>query len=277
MARNRLVIWCFLSVLLVTNAAAGQDARRSAIGMPSRWEQVVLPGSELEVVPGDRKDPIVLRIVASYPHGTAYRYDLEYYGLDAGSFDLRKYLRRKDGTQIAELPSLPVTIEAKLPPGQIAPHDLTIRRAPSLGGYRLALWLGGALWVCGVVAILLVGRKKKAKAAEMEARPRTLADRLRPLVEKARNGQLTQPQRAELERMLLAYWRVRLDLGQMKPTEAFAELRRHPEAGPLLTALENWLHRPLSPVEMDVSVLLAPYQNLPAETLQLEAVAGRAM
>ena len=54
----------------------------------------------------DRRAPVVLRIVDVYPHGTAFRYDLEYYGLEPGTFDLRDYLRRKDGSSTADLPPI---------------------------------------------------------------------------------------------------------------------------------------------------------------------------
>jgi hypothetical protein len=255
MRSTRLPILC---LLLTAIPAAAQEPRHSGIGVPVKWEQLVLPGTELEVVPGQRKDHVVLRIVATYPHGTAFRYDLEYYGLDPGSFDLKKYFRRKDGTSADDLPPLPVAFDAKLPPGQIAPHELRNLRSPWLGGYRLALWIGGGLWVVGLAA---------------DTKPRTLADKLRPLVEKARKGELSPIERGDLERTLLAYWRVRLDLGDMKPPEAFGQLRRHPEAGPLLTALETWLHRPGPPAEVDVTKLLEPFQNLPAETAEPVAVA----
>ena len=61
----------------------------------------VLPGSELEVKPIGERTPIVLRIVRVFPHGTAFRYDLEYYGLEPGSFDLKDYLQRKDRSSTA--------------------------------------------------------------------------------------------------------------------------------------------------------------------------------
>jgi hypothetical protein len=265
---------CIATALLTD--AFGQEAQRSAIGMPVRREQLVLPGSELEVVPGDRKDPVVLRIVASYPHGTSYRYDLEYYGLDPGTFDLRKYLRRKDGSSSADLPSLPVTFEARLSADRFAPNDLPNRHLPWLGGYRLLLGLAGGVWIAGLAAILFWGRRRKAAGATADARPLTLAERLRPLVQKARTGELTLGQRAELERTLLAYWRTRLNLGELKPTEAFAQLRRHPDAGPLLAALESWLHRPGSAQDIDLAELLAPYQHLPAEAEAAAPLAGRA-
>src|SRR5438876_7853227 len=80
----------------------GEDLRATTVGMPARIEQLVLPGSELEVKPlEDRRQPVVLRIVTSYPHGTAFRYDLVYYSLEPGEFDLRDYLRRKDGSSSA--------------------------------------------------------------------------------------------------------------------------------------------------------------------------------
>jgi hypothetical protein len=102
------------------------------------------------------------------------------------------------------------------------------------------------------------------------ARQVTLAQRLRPLVERARRGELAPAERAELERTLLAYWRRRLDLGG-NAAEAMATLRRHEQAGPLIEALERWLHRPSSGADVDadgemggeIGALLAPYESAP--------------
>ena len=59
--------------------------------MPGRLEGVVLPGPELEGEASRRPQAstIVLRVARVYPHGTAFRYDLEYYGLEPGTHDLR--------------------------------------------------------------------------------------------------------------------------------------------------------------------------------------------
>src|SRR5262245_22427723 len=71
-----------------------EDRRTSTVGMPARIDQIVLPGTELEVKPLEgRRAPVVLRIVSVAPHGTAFRYDLEYYGLEKGTFDLKNELR----------------------------------------------------------------------------------------------------------------------------------------------------------------------------------------
>jgi hypothetical protein len=235
--------------------------------MPARIEQVVLPGPELEARrPEGSREPVVLRVVNAYPHGTAFRYDLEYYGLEPGTFNLADYLVRQDGTPASGLPELRVEVRPLLPPGQVEPHALEPVRPPWLGGYRAWMIVAGVVWVLGLGAILFAGRRRK-KGAGAAGRPLTLAERLRPMVEGAVAGRLSPAELADLERTLLAYWRRRLGLERRKPAEALAELRRHPEAGPLLEQLETWLHRPNAAGRVDVAALLKPYQDLPAEAL----------
>jgi hypothetical protein len=254
-------------------AAAGASSgprSTSTVGMPAMVEQVVLSGTELEVRPiEDRRAPVVLRITAAYPHGSAFRYDLSYYGLEPGEYDLKELLRRKDGTPASDLPPIQVKVNPTLPPGQVEPHALMLGQSPSLGGYRLLLALGGSLWCAGLAAILLLGRHKRSLAEAATSRPVTLADSLRPLVDAAVAGKLDRGQHAELERLLIGYWRRRLNLEQARPPDAIAAMREHPEAGPLLRKLEEWLHRPddeSGPV--DVADLLRPYQNLASHALE---------
>lgn len=258
-----------LVLLAAVSALYGDEERVSTVGRPARIEQLVLPGTELEVKPITETTVIVLRLVRVFPHGSAFRYDLEYYGLEAGTFDLKDYVQRKDRSSTTDLPSLPVTIRSILPPGQIKPHALTPQTAPRLGGYRFLLFLAGVLWLIGLVVLLLVGRQRAA-ARSAAVRRQTLAERLRPLVEGAMTGQLPPTRLAELERTLIAYWERRLDLRHHKPIEALDALRRHAEAGPLLRQLETWLHRPGGDAAVDVAALLTPYQNAPAEALEQE-------
>jgi hypothetical protein len=247
--------------------ALAEDQRSSTVGMPARIDELVLPGPELEARPvDDHKLPVVLRVVRVDPHGTAFRYSLVYYGLEPGEFELRDYLRRKDGGSTAELPPLRVTIRPVLAPGQVLPNAPQSRALPFLGGYRVALWVGAILWLLGLAVILFAGRGRRRRSGLGGAKPITLADRLRPLVEGAMAGTLTSGQRAELERMLLAYWRRRLGLETMSLPETFAVLRAHADAGPLLEHLEEWLHRPSPETSVDVTALLQPYRSVPAET-----------
>jgi hypothetical protein len=246
-----------------------QETRVSTVGLPAR-AQLVLPGSELKVKRPERKDPLVLRIVSVSPHGAAFRYEFEYYGLEKGTFDLRDYLRRKDGSSTADLRPIPARIESVLPPGQVRPNDLQPAETPRPGGYWLALTVGGALWVLGLLAILFIGRRR-CKTLQAVTRPATVADRLRPLIEGAMAGKLGPDRLAELERGLILFWSRRLGLLDRKPHEALAELRHHPEAGPLLAQLEIWLHRPSPLATIDVAALLEPYRTAPADAFDVEA------
>ncbi len=259
-----LAVW----MCAVAELAAAEDQRTTTVGVPARINDLVLPGTQLEVIPlEDRRSPIVTRIVRSFPHGTAYRYDLVYYGLEPGEFDLRDYLRRQDGSSTDDLPEISVDVQPVLPAGQIGPNALDAETAPYLGGYWLAMIIGGVLWVAGLAAILFVGRKPKHEAAAASQRHLTLADRLQPIVEDAIAGKVSQQQQAELERMLVAFWRKRLGLQHMTAASAMGVLREHEQAGPLLRQLEAWLHQPGVAHEVDVAALLEPYRNLPADAL----------
>ncbi|MHB1560112.1 MAG: hypothetical protein ACYC61_21890 [Isosphaeraceae bacterium] len=238
----------------------------STVGMPARIEQLVLPGTELEAKPiEDRGAPMVVRVVESYPHGSAFRYDIVYYGLDPGRYDLKDDLRRKDGSPMTGVPSILVSVQPVLPPGQVEPHQLILGPAPTLGGYRLLVIAGGLLWFAVLAGLALAGRRRRRIVAEGVIRRATLADRLRPLVEAAMAGRLDAGRRAELERLLIGYWQRRLGLEDRPPARVMAVLREHPDAGALFRKLEDWLHRPAgSAGPVDVAALLAPYRDIPA-------------
>jgi hypothetical protein len=238
-----------------------QNPPETTIGISGRVLQLVLPAPELEAVPLDAHSPIVLRVLATWPHGTDFRYDLEYHGLEAGRYDLAKYLKHKDGTPASDLPEIPVVIQALLPEGQVQPNALEPTALPNLGGYETTMIALGVVWVLGLAAILFLGRRRKLAQREL-ARPRTLAEELRPLVESALAGRLSRSERASLELRLVEYWRRKLELLDRSPQELLVELRGHPEAGALLQSLEDWLHRPDPPAQVDLARLLAPYENV---------------
>lgn len=266
-ARTRFGV--ILPMLLLAGPAFAEDQRTATVGMAGRIDQVVLPGSELEVKPQENTDdPIVLRITNAYPHGTAFRYDFVWYGLEPGTYKLTRYLRRKDGTPATELPPLEVKVTSVLPPGQIEPNELKPSAAPWLGGYWKTIAVLFCVWLLGLWAILFYRRGAKTAASAAVNKPLTLADRLRPLVEGAVGGKLSQKELADLERTLLAYWRRRLRLEERSPAAAIVELRRHAEAGPLLEQLEVWLHRPGPSGGVDVAELLRPYQSVAPEALE---------
>lgn len=256
-----------LMLVLGSLALASQERVETTVGMPARIEQLVVPGGELEVAPAEGDAPLAMRIVASYPHGDSYRYDLEFWALEPGEYDLGAHLRRKDGSA-AELPPIPVTVSSTLPPGQRAPHEPEPSPVRGLGGYRALLAAGAAAWVLGLAAILWRTRRRRIEVAAA-ARPKTLAERLEPLVQRARAGALSTSERAQLELGLVAYWRRKLALEALPPHQALARLRLHGEAGPLLVSLERWLHDPEAGGEVDVSKLLEPYRHLESDAIEL--------
>ncbi|MEZ6065122.1 MAG: hypothetical protein R3B90_05325 [Planctomycetaceae bacterium] len=98
--------------------------------------------------------------------------------------------------------------------------------------------------------------------------PVSLADRLRPLVQDAIAGRASTEQLAQLERSLVSFWRTRRGLNDVPVNRAITELRADPQAGPLITQLEQWLHRPASGEAVDVAQLLQPYRSIDADALE---------
>jgi len=239
------------------------------VGVAAVLREVVLPGPELEAAPQTPAAPLVLRVIDVYPHGTDHRYDLEWYGLEPGRYDLAEYLMRVDGTVPEGLPALSVDVTSALAAdGIVTPNALSPTDLPSVGGYAALLIGLGVVWVLGLALLVAGRRKRRAMEAPAEAPPATLADRLRPLVERAVAGELPREEHARLELGLIALWRRRLGLEDADAADAVARLRAHADAGPLLRALEEWLHRPKAArADVDVAALLAPYRALAPEEL----------
>jgi hypothetical protein len=141
------------------------------------------------------------------------------------------------------------------------------RPFPWFGGYRMMLGGLAVLWVLGLLAFIWFGRRKRTEAAvEAVVPPPSYAERMRPFVEAAAAGKLTISGQAELERLMTGYWREKLNLPEQRMADVLAGLKRHPEAGSLLLALERWLHRPGGASAAEITGLLEPYRHLPAAT-----------
>ena len=227
---------------LATGALSSTAQPPAGVGLTGLIQDLLLPGSELQVKPDpEGRSPVVVRMTAVRPHGTAgFRYDFSWFAYEAGPHDLSQYL---------------------LPPGP--PQTLPEFQAPlpKLGGYRTALVAGGCLWLAGWVA-LFVWRRPRSSTTAAVAPDATLplTDRLRVLLENARTGSLDADGRAQLERLVLGFWRERLHLIDLPVPEAVHRLRNHPEAGGLLREVESWLHSGKSTAsESHMAALLLPY------------------
>ena len=261
-------LWLCMVLVTAFVVAQAKDQRKATVGMRAYIEQVVLEGSELVPAPADTSTQVVVRVVKTWPHGQHLRYDLEWVGFEEGRYDLLDYLVRKDGSPATSLPSIEVKVVSLLPAEAFEPSDIDPAATARLDGYSTTQIVTGVFWVGGLLAILFVGRKRVVKPAPLPPPP-TLADRLRPMVEMVANGEADTAQKAELERLLVAFWRVRLDLGSVRAVDAIMAIRRHDEAGALLRQVEAWLHAPVPPTKsMDLAGLLRPYGSVTAESLK---------
>lgn len=247
---------------VASQETATQQISTTTVGMPANIVDLILPGPVLETRPIDRDAAMVVRVKQAIPYGTdAHRYQVEYYCLEAGEYNLADYLQQLDGSP-AQVPEVKVSVVARLGEGQVLPSELALKSTPRVGGYMMWLIIAGIVWVLGLFAILFVGRKQE-KMAKLANRQPSLADRLRPLVERAMQGELSGSQQAELERMLLTYWRGKLGLNDSDASQAIMQLRQHQTAGQLLRQLESWLHMPADRrEEVNLTELLEPYRDV---------------
>lgn len=233
------------------------------VGLPLVIEDQYLPGPLLQPVPRrDREPSLVVQILETKPAKDGFRYTFEVQGLDAGTYNLGDFLREATAESGNSTHKVPVTITTALPPGLPRPADLESKPAPEIGGYRTVLKVLGILWVIILAIIIYSFRKKKAQATQ-ELPPPTVAERLKPLVQKASQESLSTDDQAQLERLLVGHWRERLpEIANEEPAKVLRQLRAHPEASPLILQLEKWLHSPnpnFSPDDLDQ--LLAPYRS----------------
>lgn len=245
------------------NQTSRDDKRTTTVGYPALIQSVTIDGPKLEAKPIESRDQaLILRIVDSFVHGDGFRYDLEYYAFETGRYNLADYLQTADGNSPEGLPNLMVEVTAIKPAGEATvPNPLSKRNLGFRRYYLSAILVGSILWILGLLAILFWGRGKTRRNVRSK-KQRTVADRLRPLIDKAASGELDSREQAELERVLDSFWRKKLRIEHLPPKKFRETLREHPEASKMLSQLDLWLHQPGEENTADVNGLLEPYQEL---------------
>ena len=259
-----LCLLLLLSCLALTHLSAATSPT-PAIGIEGRLS-VALPKADYRPKPLDDRTELILRLESvSTLTNKQHRYDFFYMGLEPGTYNLADYLIRPDGSRPDELKDIQIEVRSMLPENHDGQLNAYVSRPfPWIGGYRVLLAVIALLWVGGIVAFAYAFRKKRVIETPPIVMPQpSFAERLCPLVEAAAAGRLSADGKAQLERLLMGYWREKLSLPDLRMAEALARLKAHAQAGDLLRALERWLHRHGGVPVSEVAAVLEPYRTVP--------------
>ena len=261
-------------------AQPAESRTRVSVGMIGKLDQVLIPGGELEAQPtSDPLAKIVVRVAETFRHGDAFRYNLEFTGMEPGRYDLTKSLKRKKPDEpTANMAPIEVEVISALPDGKIEPSK---PNAPMIPGWMLYWTKLDVLVVVWIIGLALIWGKSKTTskvAAQAELPPQTLGQRLKPLVQAACDGTIKPNQRAELESLLIRYWTSKLELANdIAPGLILTTLKNHAEAGPLILQMEGWLHMPVGEGmknSADLATLLKPYDSI-SESPTMPSIPGK--
>ena len=260
------ILLSLVCVVISPAASPTNGASSRTIGIEGRVT-LALPQADYRPRPLDDRTALILRNESISPLTNGlFRYEFYYMGLEPGPYNLADYLVRADGSRPDEIGNVRIQVRALLPEDHDGQLNAYIPRLfPWIGGYRVFLGALAVAWTGGIAAFIFAGRRRRPVVAPVVVTPRpSLAERLRPLVEAAAAGKLTTDGKAQLERLLMGYWREKLGLPELRMAEALLRLKQHAEAGALLRALERWLHRPGGASQEEVTLLLEPYRRIPA-------------
>lgn len=243
----------------------GRSTLSANVGMMASIQQIVLPGTEL--IPASAEDKtnlVVIRIDAVYPHADGFRYDLTWSAMESGTFDLSRFLARKDGSSTSDLPAIEVIATSVLEPERIVPNVPKIPAGSSVGGYRTTMWIAAILWCAGLFAIFkLWPRNNKGLVVASDNSSQTRLEQIRNLLNTAASGgDFSVADKAKLEGLVVGFWREHKQIQDLSAQSAVSRLREDVEAGPLLKQLERWLYDRPQLTHGDIADLLRPLQKM---------------
>jgi len=242
---------------------------------------ILIPRKDCFVAPQSPSTPLLLRIANITPaENGQFRYQLLFSGLERGTFNLTDYLVTPDGERLRE-PVETVTVRSLIsPPVTYSALELdapsTKRPTPYFG---ILIFVALAWSACGfflfrntlyaLLRFLFKFRKKTSPASDPQQEsapaPPTLADILRPLIEKAAQKTITTEEKSRLEQIIFLYWGEFLEIEYLDSVEQLRRILEHPTAGELLRTVEQWLYQPESLItKEEITAALNPYMDLPA-------------
>ena len=188
----------------------------------------------------DGASPVLVRV---NPLGGS-RHLVECFGVVEGEFDLVPLLEQADGRPPVDLAPLRVEVFTQLPPNPGT--DLYGQPEPRLaleGRYRLLLAAVALAWIAVPIIAIVRRRLRRIEVAPIApvASAPTALERMRSILDEARQAPLDTTQRGRLELLLLKALR-EASGGGGTVADAIARLRRDPHAAPLILEVERWLH-----------------------------------
>ena len=165
-----------------------------------------------------------------------------------------------------DLATIAVDATSVLPKGNNEPSDLAPRPAQRLDGYSRLQIGAGIAWGVGLFGDPCSSVVGVASAQRRRPRsPRSLIGCGRSS-RGSRRVRPTPPPRPNSERLLLAFWRARLDLRAM-PRRAMIDRRDQaaPRGRRPAARARGWLHMPVPPAATDLAALLQPHYAVTAE------------
>ena len=275
MFKSKVLTFSFtLLVLLVAMIAKAniEAAQNETTDTPTVGIEGAIPyktdNIKITPVPFNEKAKLVLRIAGTPEENDGKLiHDLRFIGMVPGDYDVRNFLVREDGSATSTLPLLIVKILPLLPEdhdGLLNADELSPFGV--LGGYKVFATLFIIFWIATLLLMIFYGNKKEEEVVVEVKPPPTLAELLRPLVQRAAAGVLDTAGKAELERLMLKHWRKKLNLEKLTAGDALHKMRENSETGPFLLEVEKWLHRKPGTVTADVDKVLEPFQKIRVES-----------
>jgi hypothetical protein len=206
---------------------------------------------------------LVIRVLEVKSASEGFRYDMEVYGLDAGTYSLGKYLRFTNSQQAVTELETTLEITTQHPSDVLPkPQPLEHTTPEELSNYRSLIWVFCLVWVLVLVCILLY-RKPAAKNLEQEVKVESTHEKLQKLVLVTAHGELDVTQKSTLERLIIGHWKKQVPgLAALPTSEAITKLRTHPEASPLVLKIEHWLHAPSQSItQKEIEPLLTAFKE----------------
>jgi hypothetical protein len=262
------------SLFLTLRKPPVREAAWDPYGVPSVGAEALcfltLERGDIKASPPTDNAPLVARIQSIQPvDSEKFLYQVSYFGLEKGTFNLTDYLCTPDGRRLRQ-PILPVHVSSHVPDSaDYVIQNLRLSDHPKPPPYTALLSLSAFVWVAAGLWMFLPRRKKPAPPPptipiEEAVKARTLEDLLRPLVEKAANKSITAEEKARMEQILFQYWGALLRLDHLNSVEQLRRILDHEEAGALLRTVEQWLYQPDSEIPPEeINKILKPYMDLP--------------